>query len=128
MGGSQVVLQIQVVPSWAFAPLALGKAFAPAVLEKVPVDEVCWGTQQAWEDVHCQAERVEVGDLAREALPLVEVGLVVAVVLAFAPDCCQMRLGQRKEQQEGTDRECSDASWLLPQIKVRQAPKEEMSC
>ena len=54
--------------------------------------------------------------------------LTLAVVLAFAPDCCQMRLGQRKEQQEGTDREGSDASWLLPQIKVRQAPKEEMSC
>jgi hypothetical protein len=59
------------------------------------VDEVCWETQQAWEDVHLQAERVEVGDLPGEAFPLVEVGLVVAVVLAFAPDHCQRRPGRR---------------------------------
>jgi len=59
------------------------------------VDEVCWGTQLAWEDVHLQAERVVVADLAGEAFHLVEVGLVVDVVLAFAPDHCQRRPGQR---------------------------------
>lgn len=59
------------------------------------MDEVCWGTQQAWEDDHRQAERVEVADLPGEAFPLAEVGSVVAVVLVFAPDHCQRRLGQR---------------------------------
>jgi len=92
--GSQVYFQIQVVPNWAVVPLVLGKAFVPAALEKVSVDEVCWGNQQVWEDVHLQAERVEVGDLPGEAFPLAEVGLVVAVVLASAPDHCQRRPGQ----------------------------------
>jgi len=59
------------------------------------VDEVCWGAQLAWEDVHLQAERVEVGDLPGEAFHLVEVGLVVVVVLAFALDHCQRRPGRR---------------------------------
>jgi len=95
--GSQVYFQIQVVPNWAVVPLVLvlGKAFVLAALEKVSVDEVCWGNQQVWEDVHLQAERVEVGDLPGEAFPLAEVGLVVAVVLASAPDHCQRRPGQR---------------------------------
>ena len=59
------------------------------------MDEVCWGTQQAWEDVHFQAERVWVGDILWEAYPLVEGGSGVVVVLTFAPDYCQKKPGQR---------------------------------
>ena len=59
------------------------------------MDEVCWGTQEAWEDGHFQAGRVGVDDLPREAFPLAEGGSGVVVVLAFAPDHYQKKLGQR---------------------------------
>ena len=59
------------------------------------MDEVCWGTQEAWEDVHFQAGRAGVDDLPREAFPLAEGGSAVVVVLAFAPDHYQKKVGQR---------------------------------
>ena len=112
--GFRVPLQVQIDPKWAFVLVlvlvALGKAFAPAGLGKVPVGVACWGNQQAWEGA--LVARVEVEDLPEEASVCLLVGddLGVAAVLVFPPDRCQRRPGRRQEHREGVGTKGSDAS------------------